>query len=84
MSDRDRYLLEEALRLPVRQRAQLATQLLRSLDEDPERDLPPDEWEHLWTEEVTRRMCEVQEGKDVLVDGDEAIREVRGLLKPSK
>jgi len=57
MSDQSRHVFEEALRLPVEQRADLAAEPLRSLDEDDEDEqtFPAKEVERQWAEEIARR-----------------------------
>ena len=81
MSDEARHLLEEALRLPLGERSRLAERLLRSL-EDEEAQLSPAEWERVWTEEIARRLRDLDEGRVHLLDGDEALVRVRATLKP--
>lgn len=81
MSDDVRHLLEEALRLPLGERSQLAERLLRSLDDD-EAGLAPAEWERLWSDEIARRLREIDEGRAHLLDGDEALARARAVLKP--
>jgi putative addiction module component (TIGR02574 family) len=83
MSEDARHLLEGALRLPLDERSQLAERLLRSL-EDEEASLPPEEWERLWSEEITRRLREIDEGRTQLVDGDNALARARAVLKPRR
>jgi putative addiction module component (TIGR02574 family) len=53
MSERARKLLQEALELPVPDRAELAANLLASLDSEPD-----DEVEAAWAAEVERRARE--------------------------
>lgn len=61
MADRAR-VLEDALTLPVEERAQVAHELLRSLDqEDPDAAAA-------WTDEIRRRIDEVEAGTAELDD----------------
>lgn len=83
MSDDARHLLEEALRLPLGERSQLAERLLRSLEEE-EAELSPADWERLWTEELERRLSEIDARSAQLVDGDEALARVRATVKPRR
>jgi putative addiction module component (TIGR02574 family) len=53
MSERARKLLQDALELPVPDRAELAANLLASLDSEPD-----DEVEGAWAAEVERRARE--------------------------
>jgi hypothetical protein len=73
-------LLAAALSLPADQRAELAHNLLASLD-DREEDLSPDEWEAVWSDEIERRVHELRSGKAETIDGDEALRQVRDRLQ---
>ncbi|HSJ63456.1 MAG TPA: addiction module protein, partial [Gemmatimonadaceae bacterium] len=53
-----------ALRLPINERADVAAELLRSLDE-AERTLPPEEVDRRWAEEITRRAERALRGEQV-------------------
>jgi hypothetical protein len=64
VSDPARQVLEHALRLPIEDRANVAAELLRSLDE-AERSLPPDEVERMWADEITRRAERAIRGESV-------------------
>ena len=55
MAEKD--ILAGALKLPLRKRAKLARDLLRSLDEGEDVDA-----ESAWLEEIRRRMAEVETG----------------------
>lgn len=65
-------LKREALRLDVSSRADLARELLESLD-----DLPEAELQSLWLEEAERRRAEIQAGRVVAVPMDEVFAKVR-------
>jgi hypothetical protein len=67
-------LLDQALQLPEKQRAELAGLLLRSLEAVEDEELARDAWEAAWSEALDRRMREVRDGKVQLVDGDEVFR----------
>jgi hypothetical protein len=54
VSDQARKILEEALGLPLEDRANIAAELLRSLDTE-EQSLAPGEVEQRWAETITRR-----------------------------
>ncbi|HYV40883.1 MAG TPA: addiction module protein [Thermoanaerobaculia bacterium] len=76
MSTTTDELLETALKLPSRDRARLAGELIASLDG------PPDEGaEEAWAAEIERRAAEVDSGKVKLLDWetvrDRAKRESR-------
>ena len=80
MADAARHLLEEALQLSIEERSLLIEKLLESLH-DEEQSLSPEEWERVWTEELKRRIREIDNGEVELIDGDEALRSVRSSLK---
>ena len=67
---------EEALGLPVQERAKLAERLLESLDDLPERDV-----EALWLEVAERRAKEIDDGAVELVTPEELARRVKARLK---
>lgn len=66
----------EALLLPPEERAQLAEQLLSSLDALTETEI-----EQLWFQEAQRRADEMDKGLVERVPADEVDREARTLLK---
>ena len=62
---------EEALALPVEDRADLADRLVQSLDADDHA------WRDEWEREVLKRVEEVRSGKVKLVPGRAAMDELR-------
>ena len=66
---------QEALSLPVQQRAELAEQLLSSLDA-----LSESEIEQLWLREAARRADEIDQGVAKRIPADEARRRAQALL----
>jgi len=62
MKSDPRAFLAEALKLPPPARAHLATELLRSLDDEGEQDVDRQELDVAWNEEIVRRMKELDEG----------------------
>jgi len=50
-------ILDQALKLPVHERAEVAEQLIQSLDTTPEMDV-----ESAWQEEIQRRLTELDKG----------------------
>jgi putative addiction module component (TIGR02574 family) len=58
VSDEAKKLLEEAMKLPVRQRARLVSSLIDSLEESDEADV-----EQAWIEEVYERARELDTGR---------------------
>jgi putative addiction module component (TIGR02574 family) len=71
-----RTLENEALALPVQERAKLIERLLDSLD-----SLPAQEAEVLWLDVAQRRAREIDEGKVQLLTPDELERRVQARLK---
>jgi hypothetical protein len=65
-----------ALQLSPEERAELASELLSSLD-----DLSEAEVERLWIEEAQRRDAQIDAGTAKLIPGDEVIAEARARLK---
>ncbi len=67
---------EEALALPLQERAKLVERLLDSLD-----NLPEQEAEVLWLDVAERRAREIDEGRVQLVSPEELERRVQARLK---
>lgn len=70
------HIREQALALSEQERAELARDLIRSLDGDPDLDAS-----EKWVEVLTRRAREVRDGTAELVDGETALKRVRARLK---
>ncbi len=66
----------EALLLPPQERAQLAEQLLSSLD-----TLSEIEIEQLWYQEAARRAAEMDQGLVERIPAEVVLREAQALLK---
>ena len=66
----------EALSLPVRERAELAAQLLSSLDTLSEAEIEP-----LWFAEAAHRAAEMDNGLSPRIPADEVRQQARALLK---
>jgi len=69
-------LTADAMKLPLRDRVQLAQRLVSTLDEEVETDT-----EVLWFAEAERRLEELRSGKVEGIDADEAFRSAREALK---
>lgn len=69
-----RKLIEEALSLPVEERALIADSLLRSLN------VPNAAIDAKWAEVAKRRLQELRSGKVKPIPGDEVFSEVLGRL----
>jgi putative addiction module component (TIGR02574 family) len=79
MNARAKKLREELLELPRNTRAELAHDLLLSLED--EKFDPPEEVEKAWAEEIDRRVRDVKEGRVKLIPAAEVFRKVRASLK---
>ena len=76
-------LFDEALHLPVGERAELASRLLRSLDDDePAED--PAGVEDAWAAEIERRIADREAGRAGSVPLDQAIADVRAELAAAR
>ncbi len=71
MSTDARHLLEEALRLPVSERAAVAAELIASVDGEPDADA-----ETAWAAEIERRATRAVRGESTGRDWDAALGEV--------
>lgn len=69
-------LAAEALQLPLAARAELASQLLESLD-----DLSEKEIEQLWAAEAERRYAEFKAGRIEAIPADEVFAALRSRKK---
>jgi putative addiction module component (TIGR02574 family) len=77
MSELARKFVEEALLLPIEDRAELVEQLLQSLNVPTQKEV-----DRLWTEEAEKRVKEYEEGKIKSIDGTNVIMEIRERFKP--
>jgi len=66
----------EALSLPMQQRAELAAQLLSSLDVLSEAELEP-----LWLQVAAQRAAEMDQGLSMRIPAEDVRRQARALLK---
>jgi hypothetical protein len=80
VSNQARQVLEEALRLPIDERADVAAELLRSLDE-AESALPPEDVERLWAAEITRRAERAIRGESQGRDANEVLASIESKLQ---
>ena len=67
-------LTVEVLKLPAEERATLAQLLMASLDVDSDID-------HAWSEEVERRIADLDAGIEQAIPMEEALAQVRATLK---
>ncbi|MEZ4647490.1 MAG: addiction module protein [Candidatus Eisenbacteria bacterium] len=57
MNEAARHIIDEALKLKLAERAEVAAELLASLDGEPEADI-----EEAWAEEIERRIERIRSG----------------------
>lgn len=69
-------IINKALSLPVQQRAELAAQLLSSLDALSESEIEP-----LWFQEAAHRAAEMDKGLSKRIPAEEVRRQANALLK---
>jgi putative addiction module component (TIGR02574 family) len=69
-------LLEAALKLPEKERARVAKELIASLDEQWDEGV-----DEAWAAEVERRRVAVAQGREKLVPWEQVKDEVRAALK---
>lgn len=72
MTDKSKDVLEEALKLTVNERAEVAEKLIASLDEVPDTDV-----EQAWQEEIQRRLQQVERGEVKTIPWEEVQRRLR-------
>lgn len=70
---------KELMALPTEDRARVALDLIRSLDNEDE-TLTREEWEAAWLEEVKRREAEIGSGKATLVTHEEVMASLKSAL----
>ena len=68
-------LRSEALQLPDRERAELAHELMKSLDAPVDTDAA-----EAWEKEILRRLAEVESGTATLIDRKELRRRMRARM----
>lgn len=75
MDTQTQQLLQTALGLSPNARAELAASLIQSLDSDADADV-----DAAWSEEIKRRLDEIDSGQVQLIPWDEAMRSMRERL----
>jgi putative addiction module component (TIGR02574 family) len=73
-------LLKKALALPTEARAALATSLFESLDEEPSDEGA----EAAWSEEIKRRIEDIDSGKVQMIPYEEVRRRLAALLSDAR
>lgn len=72
MTDKSKVVLEEALKLTANERAEVAEQLIASLDEVPDTDV-----EQAWQEEIQKRLQQIDRGEVKTIPWEEVQRRLR-------
>ena len=71
-----RRLLEQALRLPEADRAEIAGRLLQSIEPETEADV-----EAAWRQEIEARIAAIDAGESETVPGEEVHSQLRAKLR---
>ncbi len=79
MTRKTQALAEEIAALPETERAELACWILQSLEAEP--GVSQDEIDKAWEEEIDRRLADIDSGRAVCIDADEALRQLRQRCK---
>lgn len=72
MTQKSQVVLEEALKLSPNERAEVAEQLIASLEEAPDTAV-----EQVWQQEVQRRLQQVERGEVTTIPWEEVQRRLR-------
>ena len=72
MTQKSQVVLEEALKLTTNERAEVAEQLIASLDEASDTDV-----EQAWQEEVQRRLQQIERGEVKTIPWEVVQRQLR-------
>lgn len=72
MTQKSQIVLEEALKLSPNERAEVAEQLIASLEEAPDTDV-----EQAWQQEVQRRLHQIERGEVKTIPWEEVQRRLR-------
>ena len=78
MAATNQQVLEDALRLPAVERANVAAQLIESLDEDVDDDV-----EAAWEEEIARRIRDYEAGRSKPIPWTKAREIILGAKRES-
>ncbi len=72
MTQKSQVVLEEALKLTAHERAEVAEQLIASLDDEPDPNV-----EQAWQEEVQQRLQQIERGEVKTIPWEEVQRRLR-------
>jgi putative addiction module component (TIGR02574 family) len=79
MSAHTEAILEQALRLSQEERAEIAREILRSLDDEP--PLSDEEWWTAWGPEIGRRLERARSGEDPGVPAEEVYAKAEAKIR---
>ena len=79
-----KLVLDAALALSEKKRADIAYRLIRSLDGPEPTPSEQADIDAAWAVEIERRMKEIDEGKAELIPYEDVMAEIRAMLKPPK
>jgi putative addiction module component (TIGR02574 family) len=82
MSTTTNQFIATALALPPEDRAMIVTELIRSLSGPQPSPAEQAEIDAAWSVEIERRVRDVEEGREELLDGDEIYRRLRAGQRP--
>lgn len=78
MSQSPQQLLDEALKMPLADRGQLAALLIESLESDVENGV-----DEAWAEEISRRVDDIKAGRVQMIPWSEVRQRLRGQDAPA-
>lgn len=78
MSQSPQQLLDEALKMPLADRGQLAALLIESLESDVENGV-----DEAWSEEISRRVDDIKAGRVQMIPWSEVRQRLRGQDAPA-
>ena len=73
---------EQALRLPLKERSELAHRLIVSLEGEPEDS--PAAIAKAWDEEIARRVADMDAGRTKWIPADEVFKEIDAIIAGQK
>ena len=73
-------LVEAVLHLPRQERAEVATAVLRSLDDDLPEPVGPEEWEQAWSDEIRQRIDQLDRGEVSTIPAHQVFADLRARL----
>ena len=76
MSAAAKEIVEAALKLDPKSRAEVAQEIIESLEDSNYGELSP-----AWEEELDRRVREIEEGRAVLIPGEQVFAEIEASLR---